>query len=91
MFSARIPLCLAALVLSACAPAPRESFYTLNPTVPGLAPQLRNTADAFSVSVGPVRIPEIVDRPQLVIRKGPGQVDILEQHRWAQSLRTEIA
>lgn len=45
----------------------------------------------YAVAVGPVRVPEIVDRPQLVVRRGPTQVELLEQHRWAQPLRAEIA
>jgi len=32
-----------------------------------------------------------VDRPQMVVREGPNRVEILEQQRWAGSLRSEIA
>ena len=81
---------LAALVLCACVGTPREHFYTLSPVAkaPDLAPP-RGT-EVRQITVGPITIPEIVDRPQLVVRRGANQVDILEQHRWAQSLATEI-
>jgi len=42
------------------------------------------------VSVGPVTLPEIVDRPQLVVRVGANQVALVEEHRWAEPLTSEI-
>ena len=74
------------LALTACATPPRESFYTLNAPEPP-AP----AADAPSIAVGPVAIPEIVDRPQIVVRLGPNQVQIMEQARWAEPLKIGIA
>jgi uncharacterized lipoprotein YmbA len=41
--------------------------------------------------VGPVTLPEVVDRPQLVLRVATNRVDILESHRWAEPLKSEIA
>src|SRR3569623_164830 len=91
------------LLLNACA-SPKESFYTLSPAAaPELAhagairtdsvPAAQTAARSmqYSIAVGPVRVPEIVDRPQIVLRGGPNQAELAEQHRWAQSLRAEIA
>jgi uncharacterized lipoprotein YmbA len=89
----RLSIAVASLVLAACASAPKETFYTLSPAASASAVSATAasaTAD-YAVAVGPVRVPEIVDRPQLVVRRGPTQVDLLEQHRWAQPLRAEIA
>lgn len=91
MPAARITLCIAALLLGGCASAPQESFYTLTPATPPALAQNRAAPAAYSIAVGPVHVPEIVDRPQLVVRKGANQVELLEQHRWAQPLRAEIA
>ena len=77
---------LLVFALTACATPPRESFYTLNAPEPPAA-----AADAPSIAVGPVIIPEIVDRPQIVVRLGPNQVQILEQALWAEPLKTGIA
>ena len=83
----RRPLALlAAFLLAGCSTAPRESFFTLNAPEPPAA-----AADAPSIAVGPVTIPEIVDRPQIVVRLGPNQVQIMEQARWAEPLRIGIA
>lgn len=75
------------LILGACgSPAPRERFYTLD------APEPPSAAEgAPSIAVGPVTVPEIVDRPQMVVRGGPNQVHIMEQARWAEPLRGAIA
>jgi uncharacterized lipoprotein YmbA len=77
-----VALCFA---LSACGSSPTERFFTLaSPTVP-----LPQAAD-FLVVVGPITIPEIVDRPQIVVRTGSEQVEIAEQARWAAPLKSQI-
>jgi uncharacterized lipoprotein YmbA len=43
-----------------------------------------------SVAVGPVTLPDLLDRPQLVARTGANRVEILETHRWAESLKSDI-
>jgi uncharacterized lipoprotein YmbA len=77
---------LLALFLSACGTTPRESFYTL-----ASAPPVESTAPAkMTVHVGPVAIPDTVDRTPMVIRKGPNEVEIEDFHRWAEPLKTGI-
>ena len=45
---------------------------------------------AYSIAVGPITLPEVVDRPQFVLRAGPNEVTVVELHRWAGSLKSEI-
>jgi hypothetical protein len=45
---------------------------------------------AFSVYVGPVTIPEAVDRPQMVMRIAANQVEIADLDRWAEPLKAAI-
>ncbi len=72
---------------SGCGRSPAVNFYTLA----AMAPEAASTAAAsHSVAVGPVTLPELVDRPQLVIRVAASRVDILETHRWAEPLKNEI-
>lgn len=88
------PLFIASItaLLAACGSAPREALYTLNAVpaagaaVPATGAEVRD-----SVAIGPVRVPQMVDRPELVVRRGDNQVDLLEQHRWAEPLRDQIA
>lgn len=77
---------LVLLMLSACAAPPRERFFMLDAPEPPMA-----AAGSPAVGVGPVSIPEMVDRPQLVVRVGPNQVSIAEQARWAEPLKSAIA
>ena len=77
--------CILAAVGAGCA-SPRTDFYTLNRSAKA-AP----AAAGYSVAVGPVSVPEIVDRPQIVVRTGPNQVFIDEFHRWGSPLRDDIA
>jgi len=42
------------------------------------------------VAVGPLTLPDIVDRPQLVVREGEYAVSVLEQERWAAPLKETL-
>lgn len=84
-----LPLALLALALAGCASSPEEHFYTLGATAS--APARIGTAAAdYSVAVGPVTIPAIVDRPQMVLRTGANRVLLAEQSRWAEPLKDSI-
>jgi len=79
-------LCLLAIVLAGCASARPTQFYTLSPS----ASQTAATA-SYSISVGPVSVPAVVDRSQIVLQMGPNQVFISEFDRWAAPLKQDIA
>jgi uncharacterized lipoprotein YmbA len=83
--TAVVILCTLAAAWAGCA-SPRSDFYTLNP----LAKPAAGSA-GYSVAVGPVSVPEIVDRPQIVVRTGPNQVAVDEFNRWGSPLKDAIA
>lgn len=87
-----MPLVLAAAVaLSGCGSPPKTSFYTLSARGDNGPPAAALAASSqIGIAVGPVTLPELVDRPQLVVRTGENQVALLDQHRWAESLKREI-
>jgi uncharacterized lipoprotein YmbA len=86
----RIGACLAAALLAAgCfgGPSPKLSYYTLSaPPVPA-AP---DSGASLAIYVGPVSVPEAVDRPQMVLRSDANQVELDEFHRWAEPLKQAI-
>ena len=86
--SAAVLLMISALV--GCGSSPKETYYTLSAAaaMDGAAPVTGESA--YSIAVGPITLPESVDRPQLVLRVGPNEVTFVELHRWAGSLRNEI-
>lgn len=81
----RVTALVATLLLASCGTTPKESFYTLSS-----APPVESPASSVSVHVGPVSIPDAVDRNPMVIRTGPNQVDIDDFHRWAEPLKAAI-
>lgn len=68
----------------------RETYYTLSAggAMNGAAPA--GGESTYSVAVGPITLPEVVDRPQFVLRAGPNEVTVVELHRWAGPLKSEI-
>jgi len=82
----RSMLAALALFIGACASAP-EHLYTLDAVehVP-----VADRSNLPLVLVGPVTVPEIVDRPQLVVREGKYAVVLKEQERWATPLKESL-
>jgi uncharacterized protein len=79
-------LTLAMVLLAGCSRSPRVTFYTLNAAaLSESAPQALE-----SVVIGPVTVPDLLDRPQFVVTVDANRVDILEMHRWAAPLKGEI-
>lgn len=79
-------LCLAVALLAGCSSSPRVTFYTLNVAATNEAP----APPLNSVVIGPIPLPDLLDRPQLVVRTSANRVEILESHRWAESPKSEI-
>ena len=83
-----LAVCMAILMLTGCrsATTPIE-FYALTPLIG--APEADNTAglgDTVAVGVGPLQMPKIIDRPQIVSRAGRNRINVDEFHRWAGSI-----
>jgi uncharacterized lipoprotein YmbA len=81
-------VCWVVAVLAGCSRSPRANFYILEPTAKAdvVVPAL----NAPTVAIAPITLPELVDRPQLVVRVDGSRVDILEMHRWAEPLKSGI-
>ncbi len=89
--AALFTLTLFMVILAGCASSYSSRFYQLN------APQ--STASVASdvspchgmvVAIGPVRIPDYLDRPQIVTRSGKNELKLSEFDRWAGSLESDI-
>lgn len=91
------------LLLGGCGDLPRTYFYTLRPAAgatpgtplaapaapPAPTPSQSQTG-GYQVLIGPVAIPEYVDRPQLVLRLNASEQRLMEQRMWVQPLGSEI-
>ncbi len=84
-FSVFALICGLTIFSTACSTAPSH-FFTLNATPGAAAP-----SSDLTVVVGPVSVPPVVDRPQIVISTGLNQVKMDELNRWAMPLQDNIA
>ncbi|WP_250516031.1 PqiC family protein [Caballeronia sp. INDeC2] len=87
MRPALLSLFLVAL-LAGCS-SPRASFYRLSAD-PSLAATAART-NSRQVIVGPVTVPDLVDRPQIVTRNTNNEVALNEYARWGEPLNSSIA
>ena len=78
---------LALGLLAACGATPQERFYTLSAAAAAPAGAMPAAAAIF---VGPVAVPDAVDRLPMVLTTGPNQVEIADLHRWAEPLEAAI-
>ncbi len=83
-------LTVAALALvSGCGTPARLDYYTLSAPQTPAAP-VPAASRPLNIYVGPVTLPEAVDRPQMVRRIDANQVEVAELERWAEPLKTAI-
>jgi uncharacterized protein len=80
------PICVLVALAVGCSASPASRFYTLS-----AAPGPAATPSNLSVIVGPVAVPDVVDRPQIVVSMGPNQVRLEDFNRWASPLQNNIA
>ena len=84
----RFLLAASAALLAGCGAPAKLNYYTLSSQVS--SPAAVSLMRPLSIYVGPVTIPETVDRPQMVFRVDPNQVEIAELERWAEPLKAAI-
>ncbi len=67
-------------------------FYVLAPIEEsGSVSAPESAAETGLLGIGPVVFPSYLDRPQMVTRIGPNQLEILEHDQWAEPLATGFA
>jgi uncharacterized lipoprotein YmbA len=77
---------LLVMMLAGCGSALHERFYSLNSS--GMPEPAHRPA--YLIAVGPVTIPALVDRPQIVLYAGANRVTLTEESRWAEPLKDSI-
>ena len=79
------PACVLAALVIACSSSPVK-YYTLSAVAPPAA-----VASKISIVVGPVAVPSVIDRPQIVITTGANQVTVDDFSRWASPVQDNLA
>ena len=80
------------LLLAGCIgnPTKPSEFYVLG-TTPGTPVNAALEQDALSIGLGPLTLPEIYDRPQIVTRGDDNRITLSEFDRWGGDLDKELA
>jgi uncharacterized lipoprotein YmbA len=83
----RLAVFLACAALAGCGSSPKSSFYTLSSAEPA---KYATSNTPYTIAIGAVGVPDVIDRPQFVTRSGANELTINEFARWGEPLRAEI-
>ncbi len=87
-----IALSLAVLVLFGCAVTQPARFFILEPLAGAdTATEVQGAAEGIAVGIGPVQLPEYLNRPQIVTRADENELRLDEFHRWVMPLKDNIS
>ena len=87
-----LTLAVVALIFTGCAGSPQSRFYHLNAAKEQTSvTQSVIREGSLVVTIGPIRIPDYLDRPQIVTRSGKNEFNLSEFNRWAGSLEKNIS
>jgi uncharacterized lipoprotein YmbA len=87
-----LPIILMILVLLGCSSnSPSPKFYTLSSLIlPGHAEPPASKGKANVFGIGPVSIPDYLDKPQIVTRAPANELLLSEFNLWGGSLKTDV-
>lgn len=80
------------LITIGCAHTPPSQLFMLKAD-PEISPKVDTTIynQQLSIALGPIHIPDYLNRPQLIIETAENQYSLDEQHRWAERLDQNIS
>ena len=85
-------VCFGAILLAGCPSTQPSKFYVLSPLS---SPEQKSSAslghEALAIGVGPIEIPAYLDRPQIVKRSSPHELELAEFHKWGEPLKANIS
>ena len=73
-----------------CAQSKPTRFYVIHSMLDARSPGQHEGQDFF-LAVGPVKIPNYLDRPQMVTRKGQSTLELAEFDNWAEPLDKNLS
>ncbi len=84
-----VVLAFVSVIVTACGTTPPARLYTLGAEAVAVDRMVTN-AESRRIELVSVRIPELWERPQIVLTKSASEVGISEFHRWAAPLKAEV-
>ncbi|WGF86590.1 PqiC family protein [Marinivivus vitaminiproducens] len=91
--SAGLRACIVAvpLLLQACAGSEPVRFYTLEPIAEPAPRDVTISRDDRAIGIGPILLPDYLDRPQIVGRDGSNRIVMSDLDAWAAPLSEQFA
>lgn len=79
------------LLLPGCTRSRPVAYYQLTAIAADQAAISATTTAGPGIGLGPVRLPELLDRPQIVIRKGANRMEVIDSRRWIEAPADNIS
>jgi len=79
------------LLMMGCTRTEPVSYYQLSAFDNGHASIAGNAIGDSIIGIGPIRLPEYLDRQKILIRLGDNQLQLLDNHRWIEPLTDNIS
>jgi uncharacterized protein len=80
---------LLVVLLTGCVGAPSSQFYVLEPLNQPSATSIE-TAKKYTIGIGPISVPTLLERKQIVTRSSDNTVQIAEFQQWASPLQDNL-
>jgi hypothetical protein len=90
MKKALATLLLAIAALSGCAGTESTRFYLLTPEANPVPVAGTVKGNGLAITIGPIRLPEYLNRSQIVTRVSDNEVELGWQDRWAEPLERNV-
>lgn len=84
-------LCLLLFVLLGCASSPHSRFYLLSPLQNNSEVRLEPGVKCINIGIGPVKVPEYTNRPQIVTRNSQHELSRAQFDLWAEPLPDTVS
>ncbi len=78
------------IIIGGCGSTPPSRFYVLSP-LQGEHKQAEADEACAAISVGPIELPDYVDRSQIVTRISPNKLNLAEFDQWAEPLKDSFS
>jgi hypothetical protein len=84
---------LVSLLIAGCIGTPTRpsTFYVLSTDSAAPVAGRESPASPLSLGLGPIELPDVLDRPQIVTRPDPNRVDLAEFDRWGGDLGKDLS
>lgn len=77
------------VLVSACSSSPKVNYYSLYSTPPGKS--VEKSKNSIVLSVGPVKLPDVLNTPKIATGGTDGVYNFSESHRWTGAVDSDFA